>query len=441
MYDGLRNLEVPRRPRKHPRARRAAKISLIVLVILMLGVVGTGAWVFKTVNDRFNDAKNPDIEVEPVLPDEPVNVLVLGSDRRDVVDPEDRRQRQFRGRGGNLSDTMLLVHISPEAEKAVMMSIPRDLRVEIPGHGTQKINAAYSIGGPNLAIKTVRRLTGIPINHYVEINFAGFEGIIDAVGGVEVCVKEAYDDPKSGLKIPEPGCYNMQGSMALSWVRARNIDPRADLGRVERQQQFLRLLMRKVKSIGFLLRWDKVLAVADALKHGVELDDHIDLDMARSIGSKLSGNQQKVDFRIVPADSQYIGGVSYLIMREGEATALFRAIRRDEPLPPYGRTAASLPDPSDISVKILNGTDVAGFAAEERARLAEIGYRVASIGNTKNPVEVTTIRVTAGNELTAQLLQDEYPDARVEVVEELAVDAVITLGADLAQARESESTA
>lgn len=442
MYDGLKNLEVPRRARRHPRARRAAKISLIVLVVLMLGVIGTGAWVYKTVNDRFNDARDSSIEVEPVLPDQPTNVLVLGSDQRNVVDKDQRSERQFRGSGGKLSDTMLLVHISAEAEQAVVMSIPRDLRVEIPGHGTQKINAAYSIGGPNLAIKTVRRLTGIPINAYVEVNFAGFQGIIDAVGGVEVCVKQAYDDPKSGLKIPKAGCYDMDGDQALSWVRARNIDPRADLGRVERQQQFLRLLMRKVKSLGFLLRWDKVLALAGALEDGVVLDGDIDLNLARSAASKLSGSQKKVDFRIVPNDSTYIGGVSYLIAREDEAAALFRAIRRDEPLPPYGKTAASLPSPEDITVKILNGTEVAGLAGEERDRLRTLGYRVVSVGNAKRTFEQTVIRVRAGNELTARLLEEEYPDARVEVtLKEQAVDVLITLGADYAEQVAAESTA
>jgi len=442
MYDGLKNLDVPRRARKrHPRARRVLRLGMTGLIVLLIAVLGTGLWLYSYVNDKLGEAVDHGIIVDELLPDEAMNVLILGSDRRDVLSAKERRKRQFKGSGGHLTDTILLLHVSPKANKAVLLSFPRDLRVEIPGCGVQKINSAISCDGPNnnnLVLRTVKKLTGIKIHHFVSINYVGFRDIVEAAGGVEVCVKQAYNDPKAGLRIPKPGCYDMDGNMALAWVRTRSIDPRADIGRVERQQQFIRALMRKVNSIKSPLRLTEI---ANKLPRGVTISHKLDLGVARSVAAKLSLSKRAVDFRIVPNYPRYIGGVSYLLVDDPEASRLFRAISDDSRLPPYGKTAASLPTPEDVTVKLLNGTSVAGLAGRQKVRLENVGFDVISTGDASSRFERTVIQYVKGEgDLKVGLIKAEYPNAEVKAVtRDLPADVVVTLGADVA-AREASAS-
>jgi LCP family protein required for cell wall assembly len=439
MYDGLKNLEVPRRPRKkrgggsrHPFLRKVGVVGLIFTLF-----AGAGLYVTYTkVKANLDKGKDKTIqELEQHLPDQPLNILVLGSDRRDVIEGGDRNKRQFKGDVGQRADVMILVHIAAKAEKAVLVSLPRDLKVDIPGYGSQKLNAAYAFGGPNLTLKTVKQFTGIPINHYVEINFASFQNIVDAVGGVDVFVDRPLQDRRSGLDIPRAGCVHLDGDMALSFVRARYIDPTADIGRIQRQQLFIRTLLRKVKSIGFLLNPAKWLRLSEAIGEGVKYDEGVGLDLARAVANKLAGfDQARVDFRIVPNYSALIGGVSYLVPVEDEARPLFNAIRDDLQLPDVGKTSSSVPKPPDVTVRILNGSAKGGLAGREQTRLSKAGFRIHSIGNAKSRTQVTTILYEFGDELKANLLAKQYPGSRKRLAEkDLPGDIVLTLGVDHAE--------
>lgn len=446
MYEGLKNLEVPKRPRgKHPGARRVFKIGGFGLLVLLVAVAGTGVWLYNHVNDKLDQARDESIITDALLPGEGFNVLVLGNDQRNVLPKKERKLRHFKGSGGRLTDTILVVHVSPKAEKAVVLSFPRDLRVDIPGCGLGKINSAFSCTGKvdiNRTTQTIKRFSGLDINYVVSINYVGFRAMVDAIGGVDICVKRAYDDPKSGLKIPKPGCYDMDGDMALAWVRARSIDPRADLGRVERQQQFIRSLMGKIKSVGFLLNLPRVAKLADALPKGVTISKNVDFGVARAVAAKLSGNQRAVDFRTVPATSRYIGNVSYLIPDEPDADRLFRAIENDTALPDVGKTAASLPSPKDVRIRILNGTGVPGLAGKEGERLEKLGFDVVSIGDAPSRYQRTVLTFEQGRELAVELVDQQYEDIETDVravQRDLPVDVVITLGADLAALRASPS--
>ena len=175
----------------------------------------------------------------------PVNILVLGSDRR----------KHLVGDTGR-SDTIMLLRIDPQTKSISMLSIPRDLRVQIPGFGTDRINAAYSYGGPALSVATFKALTGLPVNHFIDVNFTGFTDMVNYLGGVYIDVDRQYYNNTavtgySSISI-DAGYQRLNGADALSFVRYRH-DQLGDWGRMQRQQLFLRELKRQA------LRWQNVL--------------------------------------------------------------------------------------------------------------------------------------------------------------------------------------
>jgi anionic cell wall polymer biosynthesis LytR-Cps2A-Psr (LCP) family protein len=284
-------------------------------------------------------------------------------------------------------------------------------------------------------IQTVKAFSGLKIHHYVEVNFAAFQKIVDAVGGVRLCPKQAYNDPQSGLILAKAGCQNFNGKLALSYVRMRKSDPRGDFGRIDRQQEFMRVLMQKVKSIGFLLDIPRLVRTVDAVSKGVKTDQNLGEGELRGIANKLAGfKQSNVDFRVVPSVPKYIGGVSYVVHRVGQTRELFKALRDDTAIPPYGKTGASIPQPEDVSLVVLNGTTTSGLAAAVRDQLREVGYRVEETGNApRRDYTRTVILFEPGGEAKAQLLQEEFPGARVqESTEPLDADGVVILGSDQA---------
>ena len=417
--------------------------KIVGLVSLILGVLlaGTGIAVWKYVSDKFEATHDKTIKTDP-LPKaapitEPLNILVLGSDARNVVEGSGADQRQFNTKGleGKRSDTIMLIHIRRGGSSAVGLSFPRDLRVKIPGKsGMHKINAAYN-GGANLVMETIRDLTNLPIHHYVEVNYSSFQRIVNAVGGVNLCVTKAYADAQSGLYVDKPGCYEFDGNKALSFVRMRKSDPEGDFGRIKRQQQFIRELMGKVKSIGFLLDVPKVLRLANAVSSGIVTDQNLSLGLIRSIANKLAGySQQNIDFRTVPGDNRLINGASYVVMREEEATSLFEAIAADGELPDVGKTSASIPGPGDVQLDVRNASSVAGAGRAWRDKLEAAGFNVRKVENADKPRARTQIAFAPGADLKAKLLAEQFPDA--ELVQSVnlgsVVDCVVLIGEDVA---------
>jgi LCP family protein required for cell wall assembly len=297
----------------------------------------------------------------------PRNVLILGSDTRAGLSAEE--QAAFGSPetvGGERSDTIILLHIDPQREKAVVVHFPRDLRVQIPGHGTDKINAAYELGGPRLTVRTVHEYTELPIHNYVEVNLAGFQGLVDAVGGVRICVDRPMHDPLARLDLPRAGCYTLDGDRALAFVRARNVegDIVPDFSRIARQQQFMRAMMNRLLSVRSLLdsevieravenvRTDERLQGADLIFLGQKL---------RELAQEDPSGARSLDFRVVPGVPQTVGDVSYVVPDPREATELFERLTDGRPLGDLGVTLAqTLPSPAVIKVRLLaaSGSDV-----------------------------------------------------------------------------------
>jgi LCP family protein required for cell wall assembly len=203
----------------------------------------------------------------PDKPTSALNYLIVGADTREGLTKEQRkllRVGSTKTAAGSRSDTMLIVHISKSRDKATIISIPRDSLVTIPEHPTSsgsgkiipaalgKINAAFAFGGPPLLIQTIEDETSIRIDHYIEIGFAGFAGMVDSLGGIEVCTQKDIDDPGSHLVLAA-GVHTLNGIEALKYVRTRDFDGLGDIGRMQRQQQFMSAVLRKLTSTGVLL--------------------------------------------------------------------------------------------------------------------------------------------------------------------------------------------
>jgi LCP family protein required for cell wall assembly len=236
-----------RRPRKRRRPGRT--FGIIVLVLLLI-VAGVYFWVDTSLNrvEAISDYPGRPAEAEGT------NWLIVGSDSREGLTPEEKKKLVTGDAEGRRTDTMLVAHLPDNDTPATLMSLPRDSNVEVPGNGVNKINAAFSIGGPKLLVKTVEKATGLRIDHYAEINFAGFANVVDAVGGVEMTIPKKIHDTATGVTIKK-GTQTLDGRQALAFVRTRKsaATPRSDLDRVANQRKFIGALAAEVASPATLL--------------------------------------------------------------------------------------------------------------------------------------------------------------------------------------------
>lgn len=250
-----RFIEAPTPPEPHRRRRRLriVLICLALCLLLCLGVVVGGAWFLErrlvtqigTIPGTFSGLHNRPVKPRIGLAASATNILFVGTDRRSSAPTTGSRASAPEWLPGEQrSDTLMLVHISGDRRNVSVVSIPRDSWVPIPGHGMAKINAAFSWGGPSLLIETVERLTGVRVDHLVVVDWDGFKRLTDALGGVDVVVPRTVYDPARRYTWTA-GRHHLDGTQALLYVRQREGLPEGDLNRVQRQQNLLRLLLRK----------------------------------------------------------------------------------------------------------------------------------------------------------------------------------------------------
>jgi LCP family protein required for cell wall assembly len=258
--------------------------------------------------------------------------LLVGSDSRGQLTPEQQAELATGGDlGTGRTDTILLVHVPTigSSTPTTMVSIPRDSYVEIPGYGSDKINAAFVEGGAPLLAQTVEQATGLRLDHYAEIGFDGFAVMVDAVGGVTMCPTEPIDDPLAGINLPA-GCQKLDGRSALGFVRTR-ATPRADLDRMVNQRAFMSALLHRTASPAVWLNPLRWYPMAHAATGAVTIDDgdHI-WDLARLLWA-LNGN---VTTTTVPI-GEFTGGDSgsVVVWNTDVAAELFTALGSDAPVP------------------------------------------------------------------------------------------------------------
>ena len=311
------------------------------------------------------------VSSRPDKPNKALNYLLVGSDTREGLTREQMkllRVGSTKTAAGSRSDTMLLVHISKSRDKATIISIPRDSLVTIPEHPSSvdktkivpaakgKINAAFAFGGAPLLIQTIEDETGVRIDHYIEIGFAGFAGMVDALGGIEVCTKRDIDDPGSHLVLPA-GVHTLNGVEALKYVRTRDFDGMGDLGRMQRQQQFMSAVLRKVTSTGVLLNPIKLVNFFNAAIATVKTDSELNksdlLTLAKQMKNLSSSNVRTLTIPLGNVNAR-VPGVGSVVTWDSElAPELFNRIREDLPLtdevtPTPSASSSTTPKPTVI---------------------------------------------------------------------------------------------
>ncbi|MER6913065.1 LCP family protein [Streptomyces sp. NPDC000594] len=360
-----------------PGRRRWRWLRWIALAVslLLLAAAGAAWWFYQRLDAEITTDTATATELrthekerpKPVVLDAR-NILIMGSDTR-----EGKGNRKYgRDDGGKRSDTTILLHLAAGRDSATAMSIPRDLMVEMPScrqadgtrsrAGTAQFNSAFSIGGAACTIRTVEKMTGIRIDHHVIVDFRGFERMVDAVDGVEVCLPEAVDDPDARLVL-DAGRQTLDGEQALGFVRARKtLGGGSDTERMERQQQFLGSLVKKVQSNGVLLNPARLYPVLKAATSSLTTDPGLDslkdlYDLASSLRDVPA---DKVQFLTVPREP-HIANVNRDQLMQPDADRLFQQVREDAPITvvPRDDQEEGSPESAESDSDAFTGTNAA----------------------------------------------------------------------------------
>lgn len=318
-----------------PRYRvRKGRVAMLLIGLLVLGWLAFMIWVPVAAWNGVSRVDNvPDGE-------RPENTsgytyLLVGSDSREGLTKAERRKYKTGNAAGDRTDTIMLVHVSESGGKPVMISIPRDSYVPIPGKGTNKINAAYSWGGPKLLTETIENVTGIHVDGYLEIGLGGFADVVDALGGVDICVPRNMKDKLAGIDLKK-GCQTLNGGNALGYVRSRYEDPLGDIGRANRQRQFLGALMKKAATPSTVLLPWRYKGFVDSAAAGVRVGEETGLsDAYRILMAMRSVSGDEGLSLTVPISDMALqtDNAGLAVKWDTElAKSLFRSIKDDEPL-------------------------------------------------------------------------------------------------------------
>jgi LCP family protein required for cell wall assembly len=311
----------PKRP-----VRRFLTVLAAVLAAVLVWLIAVPVYAWSRI-DRVDDVPGGD---------RPGNqpgttFLLVGSDSREGLTKAEKKELGTGSTAGQRTDTIMILSIPPSGEPA-LISIPRDSYVPIPGNGTNKINAAYAFGGPELLVETVEQNTGLRIDAYTEIGFGGFVNVIDALGGIEMCLPKAIKDKDSHLNLKK-GCQTLSGTDALGYVRMRKADPLGDLGRVQRQRQMLAAIAKEAASpltvINPVRYWNLTTATADAVAIG---EDTSFVEMARMAGAMRkvsSGQGSTLTVPVSSSDASTPVG-SAVLWDDEQAEAMFADIARGD---------------------------------------------------------------------------------------------------------------
>lgn len=408
------------------------------VVLALLATAGGLSYVYSKYS-RLPRVQLGSVLTEPATSDEPRNFLLVGVDSAANLADGDPARAGRGNVGGLRSDTMMVLRVDPGVERASLLSLPRDLWVPLASGGNQRINSAIQNGGPGELIDTIEQYLGIPVHHYVQVDFAGFQDLVDVVDGVDVYFAAPARDGRSGLDIEETGCVTLDGPQALSYVRSRHYqsfedgrwrtDPSADLGRVSRQQDFIvRALRRSIdRGVRNPVTLDRLV---NAGLNTVTVDDLLTandiIDLARAFRSFDPG---ALDLYALPVQAGSAGGASILRLLDEPAQPTLDVFR--------GTDTGAL-RPSDVRVQVLNGSGVTGQAGQAGDDLAVVGFVSAGTGEAERfDVAETLVRHSASGEAKADLVARYLePGAHLELVEgPLDADVVVITGSEYAGVR------
>lgn len=428
--------------------------AVTTLSVVVLAAAGIGHAVVTSLDadiarvDPFKDMKNrPEAG-------HGMNVLLVGTDGRDRITEAERRKYRLGGAPCHCTDTIMIVHISEDRERASVVSLPRDSYAETPAHTNQvtgekhgphpiKINAAYAEGGPQLTVRTVESMTRVKIDHYLEVDFTSFMKTVDELGGVEICTTKPLKDSYTGLDLAA-GSHRLNGGQALQYVRSRHADGSSDLGRMQRQQRFLAALIARATSSGVLLNPMKFRDVTRAVLGSVRADKGFGTDELLDLGRAMRDfSPSSSEFTTVP-----IGQMGYAVKGVGstlkwdpvKSKKLFQALRDDRPLAAHKpRSNALRVDvaPQQIRVQVENGTATAGLGKRVDSALAATGFRTT--GQPLNAQDRTLRRTIVSYDprwdRSAKSLAAALPGCELRAVKGQGSLLKVTAGADFKEVR------
>lgn len=411
---GIETAPARLRAERDRRRKKTRNIVLAVLgavaVLLIVGVIGAFAWANSTwqaTSLTVKDKQALELQLAKSQPGQPFNILLLGADFR-------------KGDVSYRTDTVIVARIDPQAKKIWMLSIPRDTKVMIPGHGYDKINAAHAFGGAALTVKTVHQFTGLPINNYMEVNFAGFENAVKQMGGIWVNVPRAINDKQAAAFSPEQRAYKiaagyqkLDGEHALTFVRARHGFLDQDFSRMSDQQIFFRALadqlahrtdmptmIKVVTSITPYIRTD--LSLIDMMKTALAMKD---------AGSKNMYTATVGGVWVNPYEVPDMAKLAVLVRNFKDGVPFDKSANIATIVNPTGATsvatatvkpaAAGSVKPSSIKITVRNGAGVSGFGAQAATILKAKGFKVKSVGNANQNVYKKTLVVYKTNSAAA----------------------------------------
>lgn len=442
------------------RRRRKTRIAgrVVVSMVSVMALIGTGsAWGFvRSTEASFSqiaalDTESDDI-VDPLGQTGDETYLIVGTDSRAGASGEIGAGTEADAEGAR-ADVAILVNIPADRSRVVAVSFPRDLDVERPAclgwdsstgeyssdiypsaYG-DKLNATYALGGPKCLVKVIQRMSGLKIGHFVGIDFAGFESMVDEVGGVEVCTPTPLVDGELGTILATAGNHTLNGRQALDYVRARKVETEfnGDYGRITRQQKFLSSLLRSTMSNKVLLDPGKLNGLVGAFTRATFVEN-VDAQSLIGLGRSLQDiDAGAVTFLTVPTAGTNDWGNE--IPRLDDIKDIFTAIIDDQPLPgekrdePEPEPAAPEPDmpaideplertptlvsvdPSTVSVQVSNASGVTGLAAATSEEVSALGFPIYDVGNYTGTATDTVVRFTPGNEAEAATVASSFPGA------------------------------
>jgi LCP family protein required for cell wall assembly len=326
------------RGRRWLRPRRIFGVLALIVVLVLAGTVAT----YFYLNGKLTRSQILVAYAGRPTPGSGTNWLIAGSDSRQgltATQEHDYSTGNLDATGPGRSDTIMILHIPVGGGRPILISVPRDSYVNIPGYGMNKINAAFSYGGPALLAKTIQSDTGLYINHFMDIGFGGFVNVVDSVGGVRMCLPSAIHDQASGLNL-NAGCQVLSGGEALAWVRDRHSFATEDLQREQDQRLFLAALLKKMTSAGVILNPFAALPAATGVASNLTVDQATQLYQLLSAARAL---RDPLTTTVPIANANYYTPAGDAVQwDQQQATQLFTALQDGQPVPANLITGSTL---------------------------------------------------------------------------------------------------
>jgi polyisoprenyl-teichoic acid--peptidoglycan teichoic acid transferase len=326
------------------------------------------------------------VKMDPAVLQSGHNYLLIGSDSRAFVDDAADAQ-SFGSRAeqtGQRSDTIMVAHVNDDGS-GFLVSFPRDLWVDIPGIGNAKINAAFN-AGPQRVIETIEDDFKVPISHYLQVDFAGFRNIVNSIGSIPVYFPTPARDRKSGLYINTAGCHQLNGDEALAYVRSRyyeslkdgkySFDPTSDLGRIQRQQYFLRTLASEVVQTAERKPW-KAMSLVDTMLANLQRDPKLTFSSLRALAYAFHGGSADLQTLTLPTHPERINGQDALVLDDAKAAPVLARLREQGGGGSSNDTVPPGVTPASVHVAVRNGSGRGGAGATMVTALQKAGFSVA----------------------------------------------------------------